>query len=279
MAEQCTSWGAAPPRIAARVRHVLVGPQSAGNVGAAARAMKNLGFDRLVLADPRCDPADEEARRFAVDARDLLQRCQIAPTLDAALEGARWVAGWTARTGRHRKPHWTAPEFRAPLAEAIAAGGEIAFVFGREDSGLTDRELDACTHLVSLPASESYSSFNLAQAVLLASYEFCQTLGEPSAPEGPADATLAGLAGLAGVDAPAPHEEREAMFAHLERALSRIGFLHDQNEEAIMRRIRRLIGRSAATSQEIRVLRGIARQIDWAAGQPPLPTVPEDSDG
>ena len=233
------------------LRFVLVEPQSAGNIGAAARALKNCGFDRLVLVAPACDPLDDEARKFAVDARDVLLAAEIVPTLDAALAGAATVVGTSALTGRQRRPNWRLDAFAADLP-LEAAKGPLAFVFGRESRGLTDDELDRCTHLVHLAASEAYGSYNLAQAVLLCAYTTRLELDAappPSAHDEP----------------PALHEEREAMYAHLSEALRAIGFLKPDQEEGMGRRLRRMFGRADFTSGDVKVLRGIARQILWIA--------------
>lgn len=231
------------------VRFVLVEPQRAGNVGAAARAIKNLGFSRLDLVAPRCDPAGDEARRLAVDAEDVLRAARVHASLDAALEGAATVVGTTGVPGRQRKPHWRLDAI-APRLARLARAGQTAIVFGREDHGLTDDELDRCTHLVMLPASSAYPSFNLAQAVLLVAYELFRA-------ELPADEPP--------LPPPARHHEREAMYAHLAEALLAVGFLHEDTATGMMRRIRRVLGRAALTSGDAKIVRGIARQILWLA--------------
>lgn len=243
-----------PAAAAARLRHVLVAPQTAGNVGAAARALKNLGLRRLVVVAPECDPRGDEARARAVGAADLLDAMETAPDLDAALRGAGTVVGFSRRVGKHRKPHPRIEALRDFWPAALAGGAEAALVFGREDSGLTDRELDRCTHLAALPAADAYPSYNLAQAVLLSAYELHLALGGP--PRG-ADAGEG--------DPPAADERREPMYRHLERALRDIGFVHDETAEPILRRFRRLLGRAGATEDEVRMLRGLARQMSWAA--------------
>jgi len=235
----------------ARTRFVLVETRSGGNLGAAARALKNLAFGRMVLVEPACDPRGDEARRMAVDAVDLLEAAARVPDLDAALEGAQLVCGLTARTGKHRQPHIPLQELAAELA-GRAAGEELALVFGREDRGLTDRELDRCTHLAYLNASAEYASYNLAQAVLLVAWEL-RRAGPGRGPRG------------AGPGRAATHGEREAMYSHLDRALRRIGFLNRDGAEVVMRRVRRLLGRARPTAEEVKLLRGLARQMSWAA--------------
>lgn len=234
---------------AGRVRFVLVEPRVGGNVGASARALKNLGFSRLLLVAPSGDFRGTHARRMAVGAVDLLERVEIYETLDAAIHGAGSVIGTSRRTGKHRQPHYRLDQF-TPEFGRLAAAGEIAIVFGRENHGLSDDELDRCTHLVHFPASDEYASFNLAQSVLLVAYALrCADLPPPPA-----------------APAPAPHEEREAMYSHLREIWTAIGFLQPGAAETIMRRFRRLFGRADLTSDEVRMLRGLAHQTAWAAG-------------
>lgn len=235
------------------VRFVLVGPQHGGNVGAAARALKNLGFSRLAIVSPACDPLGEPARRMAVDAADLLERATVHPSLDTALAGARTVVGTSGRTGRHRKPHLRLDELAPSLGGLVETGG-LALVFGREAHGLRDDELDRCTHLVYFPSAEDYPSFNLAQSVLLAAYEVRR-------------ACLLSAPGSAAAETPAEHGSREAMYGHLAEALRAIGFLSDQTDAVMMRRLRRMLGKASLTEDEVRIVRGIARQVLWAAGR------------
>jgi TrmH family RNA methyltransferase len=235
-----------------RIRFVLVEPRSAGNVGAAARALKNLGFSRLVLVRPACDPVGRAARSMAVDAADVLEAARVTESLDAGLAGAAGVVGTSRRTGRRRTPHHRLDRLAASLAD-LARSAELAIVFGREDRGLEDDELDRCTHLVRIPSSEAYGSFNLAQSVLLVAYELRRAAYADQAAEA--------------LSVPAPHDEREALFAHLREALWAVGFLHATSEAPIMRRLRRLVGRAGATREEVRLLRGLARRILRVAGR------------
>lgn len=236
-----------------RVRFVLVEPQFGGNVGQAARALKNLGFSRLAIVRPACDPKGKEARMMAVDAADVLERIEAYEDLEAALEGALTVVGTSRRTGKHRQPHFRLDQLTPDLAR-LAIEGDLAVVFGREDHGLSDAALDRCTHLVHLLASEDYASFNLAQAVLLVAYELrlWSAGASPSAdPHG----------------APADHAAREAMYRHLEQSLTAIGFLSRDTAEPIMRRLRRMFGRAEMTPEEVKLLRGMARQTLWVAAR------------
>ena len=256
MAATRTAAGPAGALDPGSVRFVLLEPQSGGNVGSAARALANLGFTRLCLVRPACDPLGREARMMAVEALDLLRGAELHEDLDQALAGAGTVVGTTRRFGRHRRPHWRLDQCAGRLV-SLAAAGDLALLFGREDHGLGDADLDRCTHLVSLAASPAYPSFNLAQAVLLVGHELRR-----AGMEKPAEPAL---------PAPAGHRAREAMFRHLEQALRTIGFLAPDSSEVVMRRLRRLLGRAAMTQDEVKLLRGVARQTLWAARRAGLP--------
>ncbi|MDX1387818.1 MAG: RNA methyltransferase [Acidobacteriota bacterium] len=246
------------------VRFVLVGPEYGGNVGAAARALKNLGFSRMHVVAPRCDLDGDEARRMAMDARDVLGAAAVDPDLDVALAGARTVIGTTRRTGKHRQPHWRLDRLVLEMAR-LADVGDLAVVFGREKHGLSDDEIDRCTHLVYFPSSEAYPSFNLAQAVLLTAYELrLALLDDSDAGEAP--------------ELPADHGARESMYAHLQAALEVIGFLHDDTTEPMMRQLRRMLGKASMTEAEVGIVRGIARQVLWLASEAGL-HVPETVKG
>jgi TrmH family RNA methyltransferase len=246
MAGRASGSGEIDPR---GVRFVLVEPQSGGNVGSVARVLKNLGFARLVLVQPACEPRGREARMMAVDALDLLERAEVHDDLDAALDGARTVVATSRRTGKHRRPHYRLDRI-APRLARLARAGEIALLFGREDHGLTDRHLDRSTHLVHLLAGASYPSFNVAQAAGIVAYELRRAAADaPPEPLAP----------------PAAHAERESLYEHLEQALATIGVLHRDSRVPIMRRLRRLLGRADPTTAEVKLLRGIAQQILWVA--------------
>jgi len=237
------------------IRFVFVEPRYGGNVGAAARVLKNFGFGRLDLVAPREGPDHEEAVRMAVDAADVLAAARTHATLDDALRGAATVVGTSRRMGKHRQPHHRLDAL-APLVPGLAQRGEVALVFGREDHGLSDADLDRCTHLVYVPTGEAYPALNVAQTIAIVAYELRSALdaAEPPAP-GPEDEAL--------VD----HAGREAMYAHLEEALLAIGFLKLGQLEGMMRRLRRILSRAELTAGDVDVVRGISRQILWLAKQ------------
>lgn len=149
----------------------------------------------------------------------------------------------------------------APTLAGFAARGDVALLFGREDHGLSDADLDLCTHLVYLPTSAAYPALNVAQTVAIAAYELRRALdaGVQEVPDDPEEEFLL-----------ADHVTREAMYAHLDEALYAIGFLKDGQIEGMMRRLRRLLGRAELTRGDVQVVRGIARQILWLAREAKL---------
>ena len=241
------------------IRFVFVEPRYGGNVGAAARVLKNFGFSRLAVVDPREGTDHEQAIRMAVDAVDILASAATYATLDDALATAATVIGTSRRMGKHRQPHHRLDDL-APVAAGLAARGEVAILFGREDHGLADADLDRCTHLAYIPTAPAYPALNVAQTVAIAAYELRRALdaGAPP-PLDPEDEALA------------DHDVREAMYAHLEEALLTIGFLKTGQLEGMMRRLRRILSRAELTAGDIDVVRGISRQILWLARQARLP--------
>ena len=226
------------------VRFVLVQTTHPGNIGAAARAMKNMGVERLALVAPSRHPSAEASAR-ASGADDVLQAARVTDDLADAVADCRVVMGSSARVRSVPWPVLT-PREAAPLALASAERAPVAFVFGRESSGLSNDELDLCTHLVHIPTNPAFSSLNVAMAVQVISYELrVASLSAP--PE----------TGPLGVGDIASNTEMEGLFAHLEQALDDIGFLDVRRSEKLMRRLRRLFHRATPDSDEVNILRGI----------------------
>jgi tRNA/rRNA methyltransferase len=237
----------------ARISVVLVEPQSAGNVGAAARALRNMGLSRLVLV--RAPDTDvSEARRLAMGGRAILRRARRVGSLREAIDDARLVIGTSRRGGKNRGP---ALDVRAAMVRAVEAarqGNAVALVFGREDAGLTNAELDACHLLARIPASPADPSLNLAAAVAVVAYELWRAAGGGMAPEPRVLATA---------------RQTEALFEDLGSVLIEIGFLNPKHPEAMMHALRRLLGRASVDPREVRILRGILRQVRWAIEHKP----------
>jgi len=241
------------PGSLARLRVVLVRTTHPGNIGGAARAMKTMGLARLVLVAPRHFP-DSQAEAMATGADDLLARAQVCATLDEALGGATLAIALTARR-RELSPHAMDARAAAELAIAEAAGGgEVAFVFGTEMSGLSNDEVLKCQRLAHIPTNPDYSSLNLAAAVQVMAYEArAAALGPP-------------VAGNARFEA-ASFEEIEGFYAHLERNLTRSGFLDPANPRRLLERLRRLFGRGRLEKEEVNILRGILSSWDNEGGR------------
>jgi len=224
------------------IRVVMVETSHPGNIGAAARAMKNMGLSELTLVAPRSHPSQEAIAR-ASGADDLLQQARVTGALAEAVADCRVVIGASARL---RTVAWPLldPREAAAMAVSEAPGSPVALVFGRESSGLSNDELDLCTHLVHIPTNPDYSSLNVAMAIQVISYE----VRLASMAEAPLKA--------AANDA-ASNAEMEGFFGHLEQALDEIGFTDDRRSEKLMRRLRRLFHRATPDSEEVNILRGI----------------------
>jgi TrmH family RNA methyltransferase len=232
-----------------RIRVVLVRPREAQNVGAVARAMKNMGLARLVLVDA---PALDEARAatLAVHATDVLAARREVATLTEALADVGVAVGTSGRATATRDGAVT-PRALAPAIVAASAANEVALVFGPEDHGLALEELKLCQHVLAIPTSDAYGSLNLAQAVLVCAYELWIATPDPAAPP-PAARTVA------------TNERLELLYGKLEAGLHAVSFLHGEEAAAVMRRFRRMLGRAALDDEEVQMLLGVARQMQWA---------------
>ena len=233
------------------MRIVLVETTHPGNIGGAARAMKNMGLRQLLLVNPQHFPsADATARASGAD--DVLATAALHPDLDSALAGCSLVFGATARG---RSIPWPAVDPREAAARAVAAAphGPVAMVFGREHSGLSNEELDRCYYLLHIPTDATYSSLNLAAAVQVVAYEL--RMAQQHGPVMPPDTTP-----LASAD------QREGFYHHLEQVLTELQFLDPNNPKHLMRRLRRLFNRAALDQTEINILRGILTTVQRAVG-------------
>jgi len=237
----------------AKIAIVLVEPREPGNIGAAARAMANMGLSRLILVRPTIHLVSD-AFRMALAARPILETAAVADDLAQALAGFGFVAGTTRRRGAGRCGRVTPRQLASELP-AVAAANDIAILFGREDSGLTNEELQYCQRLVTIPSSAGFGSLNLAQSVLAIAYEiFLVDAASGSGGPGPPARR-------------APTADLEGLYAQMERVLLNIGYLDPANPAHMMRVFRRLLGRSGPDAREVKALRGIFRQMDWYVGR------------
>lgn len=233
------SKGAAP--IFARCRFVLSHPSHPGNIGAAARAIKTMGFERLVLVAPKRFP-DPQANALASGAEDVLERAEVHESLAESLAGATLVAGLSARRRDLSHRQYDARS----AAELLAREEAPVLVFGNEMSGLSNRELELCQILVTIPANPAYSSLNLAAAVQVLAYELRMAVLQADLPP-PDEAQYA------------RHEDIEQFYAHLEQVMIETGFLDPANPKRLMQRLRRLFSRTRLEHEEVNILRGILR--------------------
>jgi len=227
------------------IRIVLVGTTHPGNIGAVARAMKNMGLSDLVLVEPRSFP-HEDATARASGAEDILLTTRVVDSLPDALADCSFVAGASARSRAIDWPSLQPRECAQKLVQE-SAGSNVAIVFGPEKSGLTNEHLDLCNVLLTIPCNPAFSSLNIAMAVQIMSYELhlvttaddeCPAAADPEAP-------------------PATGEEIEHFYIHLERVLTDSGFLNPDRPRLLMRRLRRLFIKASLDKNEVGILRGI----------------------
>jgi tRNA (cytidine32/uridine32-2'-O)-methyltransferase len=218
------------------IRVVLVNTSHAGNIGAAARAMKNMCLSSLYLVEPVSFPHADAV---------------VCNNLTEALAGCQWVVGATAR---HRRIEWPTlpPGNCAQELVTRASSGPVALVFGRERTGLTNEEVDRCQALVNIPGNENFSSLNVASAVQILAYEIYLAARERDKQVPATDDEL---------QSPAATEDLERFYTELEKVMVGIGFLSPDNPRKLMRRLRRMFGRTQPDNNELNILRGILTAI------------------
>jgi tRNA/rRNA methyltransferase len=231
-------------------RVVLVRPQFSGNLGAVARVMRNMGLDDLVLVAPLADPSERQARQLSAHGEAVLDAARVVAGLHDALADCVLAVGTSARTGGlFRQQAVGTPEQIAPRLVEVLPAAKAALVFGPEASGLSNAEVTLCRFLIHIPAEESYSALNLAQAVAVCLYEVRRAwmaLGQEASPMNPASVA-----------------SQERAFAHLRTALEAIHFLYGDKADALMHALRHLLARGGPSETEIKLLHGLARQILW----------------
>lgn len=229
---------------------VLVRPREEGNVGSTARAMANMGLDRLILVEPAA-VIGKVGLAFAVGAKAVLDAAVRAGSLEEALAPFRRVVGTTStRDRRLGVPLLDPRELPAWLAQD---GPDLptALVFGPEVGGLTNEELALANAVVSIPCSPVQPTLNLSQAVLILAYELFQSRNEAPPPS-------------AGAEPPASAAELDGLLGHAADVMRRIGFARDSSFEGVLRDLRRLAARAAPSSRDVAILRGICRRTQGA---------------
>jgi len=240
------------------IRWVLVETSHPGNVGSAARALKTMAFDQLLLVNPKKAQIaqDPEAIALASGATDVLQSSQELQSLDTAVQGFALVLGLTSRDREFGPPalHWQAA--KDLITATVQAGQSVALLFGPERTGLDNSHLALCTHRVWLDANPAYPSLNLAQAVMVCAFSlkeaFSQLAGSGNPLFSGSREDLADFADPAAI---------AAMLEHWQEGLIALGYLDPQNPKKLMPRLQALFARARLHKEEIDLLRGIAKQM------------------
>jgi TrmH family RNA methyltransferase len=240
----------APPPNLANVAVILVEPASPGNIGSAARAMKTMGLHDLVVLNGPADFANhQQTITLGHGAQELLQHARTATTWGHATEGLHWLVGTTHRKRRAQFPQIVDARQAAVKIAELSLKHRVGIVFGREETGLTDVELRNCHDIASVPQVAEHPSLNLAQAVMLFSYEvYLASLGEvPKA-----------RYNLATV------HEVETVLNHLSESLAKVGFRpHQGDPESFLRSLRRALSRAPLEKRDVNVLHRICQQVDY----------------
>ena len=232
------------------IRIVLVRPRGSGNIGSIARVMKNFGASELVTVG-KARTRSFWARAMAVHGRDILADAKFYPTIREAIADCTLVVGTTCRAGLYRK-HSQTPRDLAPEIVAVARTGKVAIVFGPEDHGLSNKDLEHCQLLITIPTHPDYQSLNVAQAAVICLYEtYIASLTQAAKPN------------IERAEA----EDIERLFDRMRRTLLKIGFLDSENPEHMLLAFRRILGRAGLEEKDVRIFTGLFRQIDWYIDQ------------
>ena len=227
---------------------VLVETSHPGNIGAAARAMKNMMMSELCLVSPKIFPSADATSR-ASGADDILSSAIVYDSLQEAVSDCQVVLGASARDRTISWPELTARECADKFVSSAESTAKIALVFGRENSGLKNHELDLCHYLLRIPCNSKYSSLNLAAAVQVVCYELFVASGQK----------VESKIGDKDEESLATMKQMDLFYEHLQQTLADIGFLHVDKSQSIMRRLRRVFNRIALDTKELDILRGILR--------------------
>ncbi len=237
------------------IRIVLVNTTHPGNIGGVARAMKNMGLSRLYLVAPVKFPHEQAVWR-AASAGDVLDTAVVTTTVEEAIADCQFVVGTSARERRIPWPLLD-PRQCAERIDGVSGQEQVAVMFGREDRGLTNDELQLCNLHLNIPTSDAYSSLNLAMAVQIVCYELRMLLAQPTLPVSEDEQW----------DTPfSTVENLERFYVHLEQTLTDIEFLDPAAPRQLMARLRRLYGRVRLDEMELNILRGILTETrKWVA--------------
>lgn len=234
----------------ANIAIVLHRPRYSENIGAAARAMRNMGIKTLIVVDPHNCDLTRVLKMATHAARGVVEDMRVFDTLEDALAPFHLVVGTTARLGRQR-PVIESPVVLAQRVMPISRNNQVAVLFGPEDRGLTNEDIRRCQWLVNIPTDE-FASLNLAQAVMIICYAFFTSRRNSPAPHVPRLAS---------------HHELDGMYAQLKDILVRICYINPENPDYWMGKIRHFFTRIRMTAKEVSIIRGICRQINWYANK------------
>jgi TrmH family RNA methyltransferase len=235
--------------ILAQIKIVLVKTSHPGNIGAAARAMKNMGLSNLVLVKPKIFPAYEADRR-ASGAIDILEQCTVVETLDEAIKDCHFVVASSARKRQFKIDQLDLREMAHTIVTNVTEGCKVAILFGTERTGLTNEELEKAHVFLTVPCNSEYSSLNVASTVQLVAYECRMAAMQQSENKD----------SLAHVQV-ANADDLSGLIAHLEDVLIKVGYLDPKVPKKLMRRLQRFYQKARPTSEEINVWRGIFNKI------------------
>lgn len=235
------------------IRIVLVETTHPGNIGAAARAMKTMGYGNLYLVKPKIYP-NAEATARAAGADDILAKAVVCESLEQALQGCVTVVASTARPRTISQPVFTPREYASKLSELLKQG-PVALVFGRESSGLSNEELERCNVILQIPTNPHFSSLNVASAVQILCYEFIQVLQSGHTEKPDVEIDEKSKVKLATTD------EMNYFYEHLEKSMVHVGFLNPEQPRKLMRRLKSLFNRANLDENEVSILRGFLAAV------------------
>ena len=244
-----------------KISIVMVEPQHPGNIGSVARAMKTMDLKNLVLVAPRRYP-DPQALWRSANATDILEKAVVLETLEEALSEIQFVVGTSARV-RQLSPKILEPRSLGPKLAALNPGSSTAILFGREDSGLTNEELQKCHVQLQIPASEEYGVLNLAMAVQIVAYELF-VFFKMNADEARKNKSLPSNSASEERfwDRPRASQDKiEALIAQIERSLYTSGYLSENNPGLVLQRIRRMLMRNSLDHTEVQILHGFIKKL------------------
>lgn len=232
-----------------QVKIILVEPAGERNIGSIARVMRNMALNRLTIVKPRCDHLSEDARIMAVHGVEVLEKAEIVDSLPEALQGCKRSI---ATTSRQRDIYTKLETPRQAIPWLKAENITSALIFGPEDRGLSNQELSYAQRFVCIPSNPEYPSLNLAQAVGICAYELYQLSQDSMIQE---DSSVEDLANI---------EELEGYYQHLESLLLRVNYLYPHTAPKKMEKLRRIVNRANLSTQELAMIRGILRQVEWS---------------